>query len=137
MIVDVTEQSEGAPDPALENADVWIRQTADLWVQTIEQIHKQFVEYRKERDRAQAELAILHHNFLVEQEARLAVMEQRDEARAEVARLKRASIRPEPSRLEIAAMIYAARTTNAELVNITQCFKAAAALITVEKEVAE
>jgi hypothetical protein len=91
---------------------------------------KQLLECQKELDRAQAELAILRHNFLVEQEARLAVMEQRDEARAEVARLKRACIRPEPSRLEIAAMIY----SNLGGTSIARAMVAADELIAASKE---
>ena len=74
------------------------------------------------------------HDLLRAEVERLkqALHDARLENSGQAAQLERT--RPEPSRLEIAAMIYSARTTNADLVNITQCFKEADALIAVARE---
>ena len=69
------------------------------------------------------------------------IANQRDKAWAEAERLKAElsnpqpkTTRPEPSRLEIAAMLYAARATNAELISIGTCMKESDALIAAAKE---
>ena len=98
----------------------------------LEELQIEWTETREELDWAQAEIKRAHAKadkaYALRKEAEierdslrdssaldmLVLTKERDEARAEIERLKQ-EVRPEPSRLEIAAMVAAAWESNPEI----------------------